>query len=373
MKIGIDGRLWNQTGVGRYTRNLVINLLMLGKKNQYILFALSRDEKDIRDQISKLKTKNLKFKIVSVDIKWHSLREQLLFVKQIEKEKVDLMHFPYFSIPILYRGQFVVTIHDLILHHFVSGESSTLPVWLYGFKMIMYRFIIRSASKRAIKIIAVSENTKKEIEDHLNTDAKKIEVIYEAADDFKVSEGNLKLKDFFLYVGNVYPHKNVATLVRAFKKVAEKGKIKLVFVGAEDHSYKKLKVKVKDLEGYVVFDHQVNDSKLGAYYKNALCLVRPSYMEGFSLPPLEAMANGCIVLSSDIPVHREILGDASLYFDSQSDTDLAQKMLMILNMNEDNKKDIRKKGLAKSEEFSWRETARQTLKVYESSASANSA
>ena len=94
MKIGIDCRLLNETGVGRYVRNLVKELQILDKKNDYVLFALSKD----RDQ---LKIQNSKFKIVYTDIKWHTLDEQLRFPRILNRENLDLVHFPYFSIPIL--------------------------------------------------------------------------------------------------------------------------------------------------------------------------------------------------------------------------------------------------------------------------------
>ena len=151
MKIGIDARLWNQSGVGRYIRNLVLNLLEIDENNEYVLFVTNEDETGVRNQITKLKTQNSKLKIVPTKIKWHSLREQLFLRRIIEKEKVDLMHFPYFSGVGLYRKPFIVTIHDLIYHHFASGQASTLPLWLLGFKILSYRYFIKNTAKRSKK------------------------------------------------------------------------------------------------------------------------------------------------------------------------------------------------------------------------------
>ncbi|EKD86407.1 MAG: glycosyl transferase group 1 [uncultured bacterium] len=364
MTIGIDARLWSQTGVGRYIKNLVTNLHNLDKKNSYVLFVTKKDFPEVEKQI-----RNKNWKIVVVNISWHSISEQIKLPSLIKKEKVDLMHFPYFNVPIFVSVPFVVTIHDLIYHHFVSGKASTQPLWLYGFKMIAYRFVVHVTAKKAKKIIAVSNSTKNEIMDHLKIKQEKIEVTYEAADDLKKSNKKITLDNYFLFVGNVYPHKNVDTLIRAFKKVASRKDVKLLFVGREDFSYKKLKKKVSDLEssGNLIFKQDVDDDTLASYYKNAICLVRPSHMEGFSLPPLEAIANECLVIASEIPVHREIFGDSIIYFNSQDENDLAAKMTKLLSMDKKEKEQRIKKGVEKAKEFSWERTARQTLKIYESS------
>ncbi len=369
MKIGIDARLWNQGGVGRYIRNLVLNLLELDEKNEYILFVRTKEEEEVKTQISKFKIKNLKLKIISVNMPWHSVSEQLMFPRILNKEKIDLMHFPYFSVPVLYKKPFVVTIHDLVYHHFVSGEASTLPLWLYGFKMLSYRYTIRNAARNAKKIIAVSNFTKRDISNILNVDSEKIEVIYEAADDFKnLSLQKVDVENYFLFVGNVYPHKNVGLVLEAFKAIVkENPKLHLVFVGKDDYFYKKLKKHLKKLQenGSVIFFDNASDQILASLYRNAICLVRPSLMEGFSLPPLEALANSCLVLGSDIPVHREVLGESIIYFDPYRLDDILAKMKYVLNLSKDEKEKIIKKGIDKSKEFSWKKTAVQTLKVYE--------
>src|SRR3989344_4296296 len=106
MTIGIDCRLIRQTGVGRYINNLIENLLEIDKKNNYVVFVRKEDF----DQV-KFKIKNLKLKIIPIDISWHSFREQTQFPKILESQKLDLVHFPYFSVPILYKGPYVITIH----------------------------------------------------------------------------------------------------------------------------------------------------------------------------------------------------------------------------------------------------------------------
>lgn len=372
MKIGIDGRLWNQTGVGRYIRNLCLNLSEIDKKNSYVLFVLKADRKDVEEKI-----KNRDWKIVTANFKWHSISEQLKFPRLLNKEKIDLMHFPYFSAPVFYRRPFIITIHDLIFHHFFSGSSSTLPLWLLGFKVIAYRIVVAVAVKKSKKIIAVSNFTKKDITDTLKIKTDKIEVIYEAADDLIISnKKEEKIKDYFLYVGNVYPHKNVGLLLEAFKILSkEKPDLRLVFVAKDDFLYRKLKqhVKKKIGEGKVHFLENVNDERLSELYKGAIALVRPSLMEGFSLPPLEALENECLVLASDIPVHREVFQDSIIYFDHFNQDDILAKMKYVLDLTPLEKEKLVKKGLEQAKKYTWIKTARETEKVYESSASASSA
>src|SRR3990170_6776804 len=183
MRIGIDCRLWNESGVGRYTRNLVEQLLIIDRKNSYVFFVLPKDKEDLKSQISNLKSqKKLEirnWKLEIADIRWHTVEEQLRFPAILNKENLDLVHFPYFSVPIFYDKPLVVTIHDLILHHFPTGEASTLPSPFYWLKLIGYKFVISNAAKKAKKIITVSNATKKEIIDHLKVDPSKVEVTYE--------------------------------------------------------------------------------------------------------------------------------------------------------------------------------------------------
>ncbi len=368
MKIGIDARLWNQTGVGRYVRNICISLGKIDKKNSYVLFIREEDEKYVKEAI-----KNKNWKIVITNIKWHSLSEQLRLPRLIKKEKLDLMHFTYQqSVPIFYNKPYILTIHDLIKHHFITGQSSTNPYWLLGFKMLGYKILINIATKKARKVITVSEFTKDDVIDHLVVNKGNVEVIYEAADDFISDSGfDIDIQNYFLYVGNIYPHKNAEKMVKAFKNIAEKKDVKLVFVGKEDNFYKRLMKDTSKLvkTGKIIFDFKVGDRKLSGYYKNAICLVRPSFMEGFSLPPLEAQADGCLVLASNIPVHREIFEDSIIYFNPQDFVDIEDKMNYVLNLDKSVKEKLLKKGRGVVGKFSWEKAAGQTLNIYESCSS----
>lgn len=365
MKIGIDARLWSQSGIGRYTKNLILSLAQIDKKNEYVVFTLSSDKEEIG---TKLKSYN-QWKIIEFNARWHSISEQISFPKIIDKEKIDLMHFPYFSVPFFYRSPFVVTIHDLIYHHFISGEASTLPLWLYGFKMLAYRLTINAAAKKAKKIIAVSNFTKDDIIDNLVVNKRKIEVVYEGANDFIVSgNGANEYGNYFLYVGNAYPHKNPEKLIKAFEIFSKENDFKLIFVGKEDFFYKKIRKRTKKLEKNrkIIYEFNVSDEKLAILYKNSVALIRPSLMEGFSLPPIEALMSGTVALVSDIPVHREILGESAIYFNPNDIYDIVSKMNFVSKLTNQKREELISSGREIASSFSWKKSAQQTQKIYES-------
>jgi glycosyltransferase involved in cell wall biosynthesis len=368
MKIGIDGRLWNESGVGRYIRNLVKNLKKIDKNNNYVLFVLEKDLKQVRSELFPRDeaARDRRWKIVKANIKWHTVEEQKSFPKILEKEKLDLVHFPYFSIPVFYKGPYVITIHDLIIDHFPTGKASTLSYPFYNFKLIGYKYVIAKASDNARKIITVSKTTKKEIVDHLKIDQSKIEVIYEAVDDKISSKFSFARKKHFLYVGNAYPHKNLNNLILAFEKFSHKG-ISLVLVGKEDYFYKRLKEKVGKmrLEKKIIFRDNVSDEELSGLYKSAIALVMPSLMEGFGLPALEAMANRCLVLASDTPALKEICGKNAFFFDPEDPEKIYKKInFAYLNRSNRKTKNMIERAFNESQKFSWKKVAKETLEVY---------
>jgi len=391
MRIGIDCRLWEQTGVGRYTKNIVLNLQRIDQKNHYVLFIRPQDSEDIKKQIV-----NNKWKIVNVNIKWHSLSEQLKFPALIKKEKLDLMHFPYFSVPIFYNRPYVVTIHDLIINHFSTGKASTLFYPIYLAKREAYKFIIKKAAKRALKIITPSNATRQEIMDHLKISENKIDVIYEAG-ELKTQNSGIKTQNYgkyFLYVGNAYPHKNLERLIQAFNALdrgsvgsfppasahsrftglravgspssaATPQDIKLVLVGEKDYFYKRLEAENKSDK--IIFYGKASDKELVNLYEHAIALVAPSLMEGFGLPVLEAMSLRCLVLAADIPAFKEIAGENAIYFNPQDENDIYKKLKDVLGKLEIYKEEKIEKALKKSQQFSWEKAADQTLNIYESS------
>lgn len=238
-RIGIDCRMYSSrfTGIGRYVYELIHNLFKLDSQNEYILF-FNDPEYDGFNPPNERVTK------VRVNAPHYSFSEQVKFLFQLRKHKLDLMHFTHFNAPVLYKHPSVVTIHDLTLS-FYPGKKMTSPLHRYAYKKT-----IKSAVRNARKVIAVSQNTKKDIQDILSTDEAKLYVIYEAVNPaFRRIEDDtykIKLKEkfnidrpFILYTGVWRSHKNLPNLIKAFtilkKEYGYDGK--LVVTGKHDPVY----------------------------------------------------------------------------------------------------------------------------------------
>lgn len=356
MNIGIDARLWYETGIGRYVRNLISEIDTLQTNNTYTIFLPKKAYKEVIFKSSSLRK-------VQCDIHWHSINEQFAFKKLLNKYKFDLVHFPYFSFPAYYNRPYVLTIHDLIIDHFSTGKSTTLPLPLYMAKRFFYKRIMSKGINNAKAIIAPSFATLHELEDHYAKSKGKVSVICEGFDPLLASKKTDQLisKNYILYVGNAYPHKNLERLFKAYKKVREKIDIDLICIGPNDFFYKGYEH--QNMDG-VRFLHTVEDSLLSQYYTNARCLVAPSLMEGFGLPLLEAMHLSCPVLSSNIESFKEIGGTAVTYFDPNSVDDMEKTITSFLQNGED--KEQTKEGVKRSKVFSWKKAAEETVKLYES-------
>jgi glycosyltransferase involved in cell wall biosynthesis len=370
MKIGIDARLWTETGVGRYIRNLVKYLQIVDKKNDYVLFVRSDDVGDINFEI-----RNSNFEIRLVDIRWHTMSEQLYFRKILEKESLDLMHFPYFSLPYMYNRPYIVTIHDLIIHHFPTGKASTLPLPIYHLKRLGYKIILNKAVEKAGRIIVPLQSTKDDVIATLKVKSERIIVTYEGVDEAVLNSETKKIQNklktlnnrYFLYVGNVYPHKNIETLIEAFLSLSsEMEDTQLILVGKEDYFYKKIEDRIiKEKIINIKILHDVSDEDLTQMYSNAIAVVMPSFMEGFGLVPLEAMANNCPVIVSDIPAHKEVCRDAAWYFKPTSIKDLSDLLLRFIINKANDIERKRIKGYQRVKDFSWLKMAKETVAIYE--------
>ncbi|MCA9750454.1 MAG: hypothetical protein KC414_15190, partial [Romboutsia sp.] len=156
MKIGIDCRMWNETGIGRYIRNIVSELSIIDDSNQYVLFVLSKDLKEINFNSDR-------FKLVVTDIHWHTFREQLILPLYFYREKLDLLFIPNLNVPVLYLKKFVVTIHDLTVTKIKTGRASTHFYLFYLIKRLGVKIALWYAIKISKKIFTVSEFVKKDI------------------------------------------------------------------------------------------------------------------------------------------------------------------------------------------------------------------
>jgi len=370
MIIGIDARLWSETGVGRYIRNLLTGIDIRESEeasgNSYKVFFRKKD-------IAKVNFKSRNIVKCMADVPWHGISEQIILPKLFRNEKIDLMHFPYFSVPVFYNNPYIVTIHDLIISNYPTGKASTLPYPIYRLKRLGYQYVLSNSIKKAKQIIVPSFAVKKDlIQLFPKTSPSKIQVIYEGGfDSFsKIKKDNLLSgKKYFLRVGNMYPHKNLEVLIKGFSMFLKKDKYKdyfLVLVGKRDFFFKEVEQKIKSygVSKNVLFIEEPEDEVLYSLYRHAICSVVPSLMEGFSLTALESISSKCPVIISDIPVHREICGDVAIYFNPKKAEDLKDKMEFVSKLKEEDREKLIEKGMTQSKKFSWNKMLNETLKVY---------
>ncbi len=369
MRIGIDGRLWNETGVGRYVRSLYHYLAQIDKENEYVWF-LGRREYD------SLVLPSPKWRKALAEVHWHTLAEQLVLPWIFYRERLDLLHFPYFSFPILYPGKFVITIHDLIFDHFKTGRWSTLPFWFYLIKKAGYHVVNFVSVRKAKAIITLSHDAKEELVSHYGADEKKVRVTYESGSlEDRTAEftgGKFdrirKLRPYLLYVGNAHPHKNVQTLVVAMHELRKNNQaLKLVLVGSDRFFYPRLAKWALEngFSSSVVVVGEVLNTEIAGWYHFAKAFVTASKMEGFGIPPLEAMSVGCPAIVSDIPVFHEVYGDAAAYFDQDDPKAAAEAISQVLSDKGRIKKLI-ELGHLQATKYSWKKMTGQTVRVYES-------
>ncbi len=365
MKIVIDGRMYRESGIGRYIRNLISNLQILDTKNEYFILFLEEEFKDI-----KLK-KN--FKKILTDFKWYGISEQIKLPKILNRLKPDLVHFPHFNVPFFYEGKFIVTIHDLIHQHFQMRRVTTLNPIIYKIKQLGYDKIFQFSVKKSEKILVPSNFVKDLIVNKWRINPDKIVVTYEAVDNQilnlsrKLNQEKLLEKfgikpPFIFYVGNAHPHKNVEGLIGVFRQLREKYRyLQLVLAGHDHYFWQRIKRQYRK-EG-IIYTGQVNDRELVALYKSAKCFVMPSFEEGFGIPILEAMACGTPVVSSNAGALKEIGKEAGIYFDPADLGDMTEKISMVLN-SEKIRLNLISKGGKRVKDFSWKKLAKQTLEVY---------
>jgi len=366
MRIGIDARLYKETGIGRYIRNLIRELSLLDNRNQYFVF-LKKTEYD------KFQIPNRNWTKAQINIDWHSLKEQYFVPQILSKYKLDVMHFPYFNVPILYSGKYLLTIHDLIVDHFNTGRASTHQPIIYKIKRLAYISAMKIGIKKASYISVISETTKKEVMDHYQIANDKIIVTYDSLDDnFKKTALKAIAKNYYrfpyiLYVGNAYPHKNLENLIIAFLNLSKKKNIHLVLAGDDPFFYQRLKdfCRDKDKKKKIHFFGNANDEQLVSLYKNAELLVFPSFMEGFGLPNFESLFCQKLPVVSDIPVFRELFGNSLPYFDPTDVKSIEKTIIGVLNLSKLSYIQKVEKAKSNLSKYSWRKTAEKTLSLYD--------
>jgi len=375
MKILIDARFWGleNSGLGRYTMNLVDNLITLDNINNYTIL--------LRKKYFNLLNFPSNWEKIQTDFKHYTVAEQIKLPKIISTQKSDIVHFPHFNIPIFYKGKFVITIHDLIMHKFRGTKTTTLPAPLYLLKRSAYLYAFSNAVRRAEKIIVPSDFVKQQLQKSYKLSEDKIKVIYEGVDQRpKLTTSRLSVlkkynlhSQYFIYTGNAYPHKNLSRALEAIVELNKNSRQKILFaiVSSRNVFTKRLEKIINDLNAkeFVKLLGFVPDNELTLLYKESLGFVYPSLMEGFGLPGLEAMAAGTLLLGSDIPVFREIYKKNIVYFNPYDYTAIKKAMQSVLELDDKTREGVIENGRKFVKNYSWSKMAQQTLKVYETALS----
>jgi glycosyltransferase involved in cell wall biosynthesis len=364
VRIAIDARKLHDFGIGTYIRNVLRGLARIDHDTEYVLLCQEHD-------CPLASSLGSNFRAVSHASQPYSMREQFSIPWALRRERIDLFHAPHYVLPPLRRGKSVVTIHDCIHLMF--------PEYLPNRLALSYaRASLWAAARVSNRIMTVSETSKRDILRFFEVPAEKISVIYNGIDErFRVQPPEEEMSrvaqryqltgDFVLYAGNVKPHKNVERLIDAFHLVRQDGldHLQLIVIGDEISRYAELRRAVHryNLHRYVRFLGYMPDATLAVLYRLAAVFVFPSLYEGFGLPPLEAMASGAPVVTSNVSSLPEVVGDAAVLVDPRDPRAIADGVRRVLT-EPGLRETLRAKGLNRAAEFSWDRSVQRIRQIY---------
>ena len=301
----------------------------------------------------------------------YSIREQVTLPVALARAGVDLFHAPHYVVSPLTTVPYVVTIHDCIHLRF--------PQYLPNRTGRVYaRTVMKMAARRARRVLTVSQASKEDILHFLGVPDSKVEVIYNAIDEriatppsqdeiTRVCQRFQLTSPYVLYTGNIKPHKNVDRLIEAYSILRRRGfeQLKLVIIGDDISKYPNLRRLVHrfQLHQHVRFFGFVPEATLAVLYRMAAMFVFPSLCEGFGLPPLEAMAAGTPVVTSNVSSLPEVVGDAALLVDPMDAGAIAHAMARLLE-DDDLRRDLIQRGYERARSFSWARSAARVREVY---------
>jgi len=354
------------TGIRRYSSELLSHLLEINDRNHFLVLT----PKDACSQMALDQRPNVDVLLSNARVA--RAQQQLSVPLQLRSCKMDVYHYPFYDPPLIPGTPLVVTIHDL--------KYVKFP-WLFPgirrMKSIMIRSAMRVATQRASAVIAVSKHTKEDVVNLLHVPAHKVHVVYEGVSRLPPSNDPTRAHEYlrslgvgpesyYLFVGELRPHKNVVRLIEAFAQMGNNS-IKLLIVGKRYSNYclPMRRVQALGMQNRVQFLSLVTDAQLAVLYRHALAVVLPSLYEGFGLPILEAMSVGTPIIASSRVSLPEVAGDAALIVDPLSTPDI-RNALVLMAENGALRTRLAGAGRRRSEQFSWKEAAAKTLQVYKS-------
>lgn len=370
IRIGIDCRLGGLThaGIGRYISELLKELIPLSDGCTWVLIVQSEVQgAELLAYIPQAVQEQCELCVVAA--RPYSFAEQILMPISLYAQKLQLLHVPHFNIPLLYFGRTVITIHDLLWHEQKGLTVTTLHPVTYWLKYLLYRIVVWYALLRASHIFVPSKFVEKTVlKFYPSLRKERISITHESIGSRLVTAAKNQKKQqvdatTLLYVGSLYPHKNVSLIVAALRQLPN---YTLKIVGSRSIFLSTLKEEIinQNVEKQVKFMGKLSDAELAIAYAQAQCVIQPSFSEGFGLTGLEAMAFQTPVLASDIVVFHEIYRDAAVYFDPKS----VDSLLAAVHALEDPKRRTAqvRAGQKVTSNYSWKKLAEQTYRTYRS-------
>lgn len=360
MKIGINATFLNEkpTGIGVFTREVSARLSTLNK-DTLIFTSVSWDT---------IEELNIRRTPVAIrgSLKLSNNINRLIYCNTIlpvmlKKYRIDILYCPIMEFPFIPLSPLIVTLHDLHPLYFPKQ---------FGLAAGYFKSSLRLLPRFARRVIVPSKFVKRELLKVLNMDSKRIDIVPLGCDTtiFKPQSNEMRqffLKNyaikesFILFVGSLFPYKNVNTLLKAFLDIKDKIPHQLIIIGKKDLSpeplYEDERIRYLDYVG---------PEEIVKFYSFADLLVHPSLAEGFGMTILEAMACGTPVISSNRGSLPEVVGDAGILFDPEDSKSLSELILKVIN-NEGLRRELIEKGLNHVKSFSWEKTAQGILESCE--------